>query len=303
VKSSLLTAMMIDDCLHDPVLGAKILMGYECPPHMELRLWGMWNNFMMIDSSGFGTGKTLCIALVAALRSMLMEDRVSGIISRQGVQARLITAYFDKWAKTNKILASQIVSGLGEKPRITHKEEVNQIFFKNGSVVRIQSPGLREGAERLASEDWNDGYCDEWTRYDDIEAFWRLVVGRCRRPVNPIYDGRDSLFGNHLFLSGTATYEWMPAFKQWERIKKKMIANEVGYEAQAWNYTHIPKRYEHLIREAKKFIVEMEANLPRAVVQQEIYGVWVKDSASCYRREDIEGARSAGCPILLKGVE
>lgn len=303
MKSSLLTAMMIDDCLHDPVLGAKVLLGYDSPPHMELRLWGMWNNFMMIDSSGLGTGKTLCIAIVSALRSMLLEDRVSGIISRAGAQARLITDIFDKWAKTKKIMVSQMIQNITDRPRITHKDEVNQIFWKNGSVIRIQSPGFTQDANRLASEDWNDGYCDEWTRYQDFDAFWRIVVGRMRRPVNPIYDGRDPIFGNHLYLSGTATYQWAPAYKQWERVYKKMMAGERGYEAQSWNYTQIPKKFEALSRETKKFIGEQMANMTRVAVRQEVFGEWVKDSASCYRQEDIEAVRNAACPIMIKGEE
>ena len=295
--ASLLTAMMVDDFIHDPILGAKVLLGMEIPPHMELRIWGMWKSKFIVDSSGLGTGKSLCIATVAALRSMLFRDRVAGLISNTFPQGKLIHAYFDRWAKRSTIFRNQLAVNARGDPYISHTSDACLCKFKNDSEIRTIPPDFAKNARRVASESWNDGYFDEWTRYPNFEAFFKVIIGRVRRPVPRPYDNKDPIFNNHICLFGTAAYEWMPTYGTVRDFQQEVVNGNKEYEVQSWNYTHVPKKFEHLI--TIDTIKLQEKNLSSTVVRQEIYGKWVKDSAGYYGHQDVETARHKDCKVLL----
>lgn len=298
--SKLLTAMMVDDCLHDPVLGAKIILGYTVPPHMELRLWGMWTHKFFADSSGYGTAKSLCIAIVAALRACLMQDRVAGIISRTANQGQLIYGYLDKWAENCKIFRNQIRPLNANEIDSLHAQTAWEMTFKNQSKIRTVPPDFARDAARVASEDWNDGYFDEWTKYPSYEAFFKNVWTRVRRPINSKYDHNNPIFDRHFYLCGTARYQWHPCYSRISSFQDEIRNGSDKHELQSWNYTHIPKKYHHLIE--MDGIRELEKSLPRDLAEQEIMGRWVKDSMGYYSFRDISEARSKECPTLLQRV-
>ncbi len=292
-----ITAMMTEDCLQDPILGAKVLLGYTIPAHLEARIWGMWTSKFMMDNSGFGTGKSLSIAIVAALRAMLMEDRVAGIISKTFNQGQLIFDYFDRWAAKSPLFRSQICDADGGEPDIIHGNMFWQARFKNSSKIRTIPPDFMRDAARVASEDWNDGYFDEFTKYPSYEAYWKNVFTRVRRPVNEKYNPNDPVFGRHFYFCGTARYQWHPAYKTVVEFSESVGRGDRLYEVQSWNYTHILEKYHHLIE--MDGIKLLEKSLPRDLVQQEIYGRWVRDSQGYYSYRDIMDSRTEACPILL----
>lgn len=296
--SERLTAYMIDDCLHDPVLGAKVLLGYTVPPHMEMRLWGMWNYKFVIDSSGFGSGKSLTIALCAAMRAMLMEERTEGIVSRTFAQGQETHRYIDKWIEKHPIFADQVEPGNDGKPATLHGSNAWETKFKNGSRIRTIPPDFKGGAERAGSEDFTDGYFDEWTKYPNYNAFVRQLVSRVRKPVAPCYDSKDPIFARHFYFAGTAKYQWHPCFKRVQHYAEKIMSGSKIHELQAWNYLDVPERYHHLFE--MDGIHEMEESLPQDLVNQEILGLWVKDSQGYYNSAHINEARKSTCPVLLE---
>lgn len=192
---NLVTATMIEDMLFDPVLAAKVLLDVDIPPHQELRLLTMWTNHFSMDDSGFSTGKSFTAAVCMALRSMLIPNRISGVLSGTFRQGKLIFSYFDKWYRNSKIFRSTI-KHQGGKPKITHGQEVHEIFFKGGSTCRVLPPNLLQDSQRLRSERWHDGYFDEWTTYGNYKTLTSTMFGR----VTAVGSGFDScpVRGNHI---------------------------------------------------------------------------------------------------------
>lgn len=296
--SSRLTAMMVDDCLHDPVLGAKVLLGYTVPPHFELRLWGMWLRPFMVDSSGFGTAKSLGIAIVSALRAILIEGRVVGICSKTKAQGELVHQYFDRWIDSSAIFRSQVRIGTGGKLAATHGSSHWSTKFRNGSELRTITPDFARGAEKAGSEDWHDGMFDEWTKYPDINAFQRQLMTRVRKPVLPPYSAGDPIFANHIYMGGTAKYQWHPCYKIVKEYEEAMHKGSLDDEHQSWNYHHIPEKFRHLIN--LKNIIRLERDMAKDQVAQEIHGKWTRDSMGYYSTQDFEDARSDDVPVLTE---
>jgi hypothetical protein len=153
------TAMMVEDMLFNPILGAKVILGLEVPPHMELRLLTMWTKHFTNDDSGFSTGKSFTAAVVAALRSVLIPGRISGVLSGTFRQGQLIFQNFDRWHESSKIFRSCVKYNQG-KPKLIHGSALWQAFFRGGSEVRVLPPNFVQDSERLRSERWHDGYMD-----------------------------------------------------------------------------------------------------------------------------------------------
>jgi len=290
--------MMVDDCLHDPVLGAEVLLGYKIPPHEALRIRGMWLSRFMIDSSGSGTGKSFNIAIVAALRTLLIEDRMSGIISKTFPQGKLVYANFDRWIETSPIFRNEIRKNRVGEPMSSHGTDVWQLTARNGSVVRVIPPGFMNDAERAASESWTDGYYDEWTRYHNYEALDRLLIPRVRKPIPECYDAENPVFGHHVYLGGTAAYQWNPAYQKVVHFIDQIALGSRRYEVQAWNYTHYPERFKRLLN--PDMIDYMRASLRPDQFQMEVMGRWVRDSVGYYSARDVAALRESGCPVITE---
>jgi len=253
-----LTAMMVDDCLHDPVLGAKVILGIkEIPPHQELRLWSMWTKPMCIDSSGFGTGKSMSMAMICALRSVLMPERVSGILGANFNQGKLIHNYFDQWIEKNPLYRNQILPQRNGEPWSTHLSDAWIVKYKNGSITRTIPPDFLRGAERVASESWTDGYFEEWTRYPNFAAFFKVILGRVRKPVDKdrFPEADSAIWTNHISFFGTASYKWNPVYAvvkefldiKYGRMEPPPGINPTYYDYQSWNYQDYPQKYWHLL--------------------------------------------------------
>lgn len=286
-----LTAMMVDDCLHDPILAAKIILGIkEFPPNQVMRLWGMWTKPFFMDSSGFGTGKTMNIAIMIALRSVLFHERISGVIGRNFNQGKLIFNYLDKWARKSNVFASQIAHSRGEVLAISHNESAWTMTFKNESVVRVIPPDFARDAERVASESWSDGYFDEWTRYGNYEAFLKIIVGRVRKPIDiEIYDPKDPVNMNHMCLFGTARSTSSRAYTIVKNWQKEIDNKNKNYDHQSWNFEDYPEKYKYLLN--MDLIKMMVRNNTRQTNRMEILGEWIDEAGGLYSTSAMDNAR------------
>lgn len=298
-----LTAMMIDDCLHDPVLGAKVLLGYRhIPPHLELRLWAHWTMPFYIDHSGYGTAKSLSIAMVFALRCMLMEGRTEGLLSYTFDQGKLVFNYFDEWAQKNAIFRSQVVKDRNGHTAITHGASAWEIRFKSDSRIRCIPPDFHRESERAGSEDWTDAAFDEVSKYPNLDTFTRQFVTRVRKPVPECYDTDDPIYGRHIFFGGTARAITHPFYKPYvQRYQELIKSGSNKHEILSFNYRHIDEKYHRLLN--IDAIHELEATLPRDRVEQEVMGRWTQDATTWYSPTDIEMARRTPSPVLTEYEE
>lgn len=291
------TSMMVEDMLFDPILAAKVLLGIRVPPHEELRILLMWTKHWTLDDSGFSTGKSFTYAIVAALRSMLLCNRISGILSGTFRQGKLIFANFDRWYSSSKIFRNCVKMSQG-KPRLIHGSEAFVAYFRGCSEVRVLPPNFMQDSERLRSERWHDGYFDEWTTFGNFKAFTSTIVGR----VTAANDFPDCpVRQNHIHLSSTPTFTHHPSYKIVKQTQANIDGGNHSYGRFTVNYRHIPKtaKWQNLVN--RKVIFTMQTMNPKGVVESEVDGRWTTDSLSYYSASVLDGPDlRKKIPVLLQ---
>lgn len=294
-----LTAWMVEDFQRDPILAARVILDLkQIPPHEEVRIMAMWTKPFMVDSSGYSTGKTFCMAVCAALRGCLFEDRMAGMLSKTFAQGRLTFRYFSNWTITCPLFKCQIGLNKQNKPNLYHGNDAHIATFKNGNTIRILPPDLMKDAERIKSERWNDAYFDEWAVWGNFQAMIKTCLGRVTRPVCSHYDKDNPIFLNHVFWGSTAGYKWEPAYHLVRDFMEQVEAGNPDYCVQSWNYEDIPEEFSRFVD--RRNIELMKRQSPRDVVLTEIYGQWVEDSLGWYSAKAIHDARDERCPVMLK---
>lgn len=299
LKNNKITALMLDDFIRDPVLAIRCIFGIDFPPHFELRIRTGWHHKFVIDSSGFGTGKSLSIALLGALRGMLLEERTEGYVSATFRQIQEVFQYFDKWSQSSPIFAAQVKKNRLGDPDIAKSDSSWELRFRNGSRLRAIPPNFNQDAETAGSEDWTDGYFDEWTKYPKIVAFMRQLFTRVRKPVSPRYSDLQELYprivDRHFYLCGTAKYRTHPCYpfvKDWSKTSIESNRHAVI----SLNFEDVPKKWHKLLE--MDGILELCKFLPDDLLQQEVYGRWVKDGARWYNIDSINECRGNDIAII-----
>ena len=279
--------MMVEDMMFDPILASKVLLQVRLPPHEELRVMWMWTTYYTNDDSGFSTGKSWTLGLVSALRSILMPERISGVLSKTFAQGKLIFQNFDRWYNTSAIFRS-CVKHQGGKPRLIHGNDAWVAYFRGGSEVRVLPPNFLNDSERIRSERWNDAYLDEWTTYGNFKALNTTIMGRI---TNKNYFRNCPVRQNHVHLASTPQFTHHPSYKMVEMVDTEINRNNPDYGRFSCNYRHVPNTEEWQWLINRKIIYHMQVNNPRGVVKSEIDGVWSTDSSSYYSSEIVSNCR------------
>jgi hypothetical protein len=290
-----MTAMMVEDMIHDPILAAKVILGMRVPPHQEIRMAVMWCTHYTQDDSGFSTGKSTTLAMICALRSVLFPNRSSGIISGTFRQGKLIFINFDKWAAQSAIFRSCIRKERGHL-RLIHGSEAWEAYFRGGSVARALPPDFTRHSKRLQSERWHDAYLDEWTTFD-MGALTKTILGRVTA-IN--MDSEDPIRQNHIHLCSVAGFEHDPAYALVRKIQNNVASGDKDYCQFTCNYRHVPRTKEWKGFVDHRTIFDMQTLNPPGVVKGEVDGLWQKDSMSFYSSTAIERSRWPQIRIVLR---
>jgi len=291
-----LTAMMVDDMMFDPILAGRVIFDIDLPPHEELRVMWMWGTYYTNDDSGFSTGKSWTLAYVAALRSILMAGRISGMLSMTFSQGKLIFANFDRWYYTSKIFRS-CIKHTGNRPRLVHGTDAWVAHFRGGSEIRVLPPNWLGDAERIRSERWHDAYLDEWTTYGNFKALNTTIIGRVTAanhfPNCPVRK-------NHIHQSSTPAFEHDPAYKIVKMVDRHIKLGNTNYGRFTCNYRCVPDtpQWRWLIN--RNVIFHMQTVNPKGIVTAEIDGRWAKDSASFYSSNIIQRVRLGSIPLYTE---
>jgi hypothetical protein len=290
-----LTAMMVNDFIHDPILASKVILGWSIPPHQQIRIMTMWTSGLTIDDSGFSTGKTATLAAIMVLRSILFSGRMSGIVSGTFRQSKIIFRYIDSWYQTSSIVRHSILHSRGS-PKITHSTDVHEAIWTNGSIVRALPPGFSSESSKLRSERWHDGYFDEWTTFD-IPTLTKTLFGRVTA-IN--FKQKDPIYQNHIHLSSTPSFEVHPSYSLVKTINDEIDSGNKNYKRFTCNFRHIPytKKWNGFV--SYNSIAIMQKTNPKGIVNCEINGLWTKDSMSYYSFNDIYSVRMVNSIELKK---
>lgn len=281
-------ARMTEDLMFDPILAAELILGYTIPPHQVLRILKLWSAYFVIDDSGFSMGKTTTAAIVCALRSILFPNRKSLIISGTFRQSQLIFVNFDKWYRNKNTFFHHCVDTNMGKPRITHGTSVWEIYFKGGSLARALPPNFSDDSTGLRGERGNDGYFDEFTKFD-MSSFTKTIIGR----ITEVNDHQDCpIRQNHIAAFSTPGYFSDPAYAFFEKIEQQVKKGNKNYAIFTCNYRHVPRRPKWKKFVDLKNIHTMQSTNPPGVVKSEVDGLWQKDSLSFYSAIEVNACRS-----------
>jgi hypothetical protein len=307
MQNDKLSAMMVDDFIHDPILAVRCIFGKLLPPltpYQQARLWAMWTKTYMIDSSGYGTGKSMCIAIIAMLRCILAPDRVVGVLNKTAEQARLLFKdYIDPWSKRSRFLRTQIAFGMRGGLAIVHGSESHEVKFKNGSICRAMTANPGGEFQNIKTQSWSDGMFDEWTAYAFGEAFDKWVIGRVRKPVPQGYDPHHPAYRQHFFFCGTPMDTDHPCFPRVEEYRRGMAEKPEDFAVMSWNHSHIPtdgvfNPYRVALQSS---LLDMARRLSPDSQEREIMGRWTTVGSSWYTMGAIRKCAedSHAAPILL----
>src|SRR5271157_4279158 len=70
-----ITSSMVEDFLIDPVMGLYVIMGVKLDVFQQYAVRVKWWVPNVIDSSGFGTGKSFRVFLVTNLRALMIPGQ------------------------------------------------------------------------------------------------------------------------------------------------------------------------------------------------------------------------------------
>lgn len=288
---------MVDDFLHDPVLAVKVLFGITLTPPEELRIWGMWTKQYFMDYSGSGTGKTLCAALTAALRIMLMEGRTEGVVSNTFRQGKILARHFDEWYETSPYFRNEMRVNHRGSFDAHHGSDAWEYRARTGGIIRVIPPGWEREGKGAFSEDWTDVFFDEFTRYASYDALRDVYFGRVRKPPPEHYDFNDPVFCNHFCFTGTAGYTFQPIYALVEQFLHEQAGGNKLYEVQSWNHTHVPSEFDRLRNIAANRL--RLGSMRHDEIEREVMGHWVSDSTGFYSARLISLAQVLDCPVLM----
>ena len=300
-KNMVSLGVMIDDFLHDPCLAASCLLT-EClipPPDApfapvhELRIFGLWKHKFFIDSSGFGTAKTFCAAIVSALRAMLMTDRHIGIISDTFAQGKLyFDDYFDPWLKKCPIFAAQVEASTKGGFHVIHNDDGFVMHFRDGSTLKTLPPNFMNDAKRLKSESWTDFIGDEWTAWSNFARSLHIMQGRVRRPIGYGYDDKNPIFEHHQAFLGATDFTWRACFEMLQQHQQRVAGGSKKHCVQAWSYLDFALKW----RQTKygideENIEEMKGRMTKDEAERIIMAHWMNDSTGFYLASEITACR------------
>jgi hypothetical protein len=213
--------------LIDPVMAAKVLLGWDMDEFQKVRLRACWWIPEVIDSSGVSTGKTFGLFLFAILRALLLPNQqVFVYLPTKNSGVATFWPYFKKtmarsphrWFERQ----SEWQKGCGR-----YGEDKEGGWYKwhllNGSCVTMPPGNFIQDGDTQAGLRANTLVVDEWLRVENMgDAIDAQLIDRVTAPN---LNQHHPIWGNHQLFSGHAE---TPAHKGYARYKSFMDAIRDG---------------------------------------------------------------------------
>lgn len=229
-----ITQGMWEDLLCDPVLAVRVLFGVKLDAFQACRLRFYWWTQSVFDSSGVGSGKTICDFLFLCLRCVLIPNQDAaafypslgtGIQSfwsyfsdfKQMPQAKL---FFSQLGNPLKVEAGEELAGDGT----VHSPECYTAWFRNGNKLLMPAPSIMLNSRNAASLTVNTLLIEEWAQIDAAsDAIDKQLVDRCR---GASWNQDHSIWGNHIVYTAHAQTRTHPAAPRHAAQQRKINAGE-----------------------------------------------------------------------------
>ncbi len=275
-----ITPTMVDDFLVDPVLGVYVIFGCKLDVFQQVRLRILWWTPNVIDSSGFGTGKSLTLWLFMNLRCVIIGDQ-HVCTYYQDFQAGkdIYWPYYNVFDSRRAPIFNAQLGKLDAEGDVDGKDNSKgpacyKQYFKNESVQFLPAPGWFQGAKGQAGRTFNVASVDEWTKVetmtkktgritnekgDVVGGINQQILGRVRRAS---WNQFHPLWGNHRVFLATAESMNHPAYRRYKNFMTQIKAGDPTYALFSASF----KDFSNLTMETDIRIEDCECRKPQRVI-------------------------------------
>lgn len=326
-KRLTITQSMMEDFLCDPVLAAKVLMGYDLDVFQRARLRYNWWVPFVVDSSGYSTGKTIGQFIYTCLRAMLLPVHDVGVY-----YPVFETGKSTYWRYFDRCQAPIFRAHLGGK----HMDDEGQskgkasnegggcykAWFKTGGTIFMPAPSFMKKASTQASLRFGTMVIEEWTHIDAMTppgeegGIDAQLIGRVT--AEP-WNQHHPLWTNHIKYSAPAKPRSHPGYRRYKALLKKangivvngrlLAGGDPMYAAISYSYKDWSEEPTETGKSwAERFRIQSNIDAKKAQTSSpsdwlgEGLGVWAVSGTGWYREDAVSSAQELGRLAGLKPV-
>lgn len=319
-----ITQTMIDDWIIDPVMGAQILFNVKLDAFQRSRLKYYWWFTDVIDSSGFGTGKSFTFWLFLNLRCIILGDQhCVAYYQTFGAGKRIFWEYYTQFNARRAPLFHAQLGKVDLQGDISGKDNTKEPacclqHFRNESLIAMPAPNWFQSATGQAGLTFNVAGIDEWTKVETmtkednrqvneaghaVGGINQQILGRVRRAS---YNQYHPIWGNHRVFLATAESTMHPAHQRVKVFKKEIAAGNPHYALISYSFKDVSNLKSHTGKPFNRQIVDwptiknLKANLTKTHFLREGLGIWQRETKGWYSEAALERGVQNG---LAAGTE
>ena len=325
-----ITDTMVQDFLCDPVMGIYILFGVKLDVFQAVATRTTWWVPNVIDSSGFGTGKSFRIFLVANLRALLIPgQQICAYYQTFQAMKDIFWANYPKFGGARAPLFAAQLGRLDADGDADGKDNNRgpacyKQYFKNDSCVFGPAPNWLQGAKGEAGRTFHVAIIDEWTKVETMTpkgtkltgeggnlmgGIDQQIIGRVRAPS---WNQHHMLWGNHIIFTATAESTQHPAYQRVRQFQKEIDAGNPNYALITScfkDFSNVRTETDIRVEDGKlqsrigkpfKEVVpnwnaiKMLKGRSRAHFLREGLGLWARDTKGFYSEDALQRCVTAG---------
>lgn len=293
----------------DIIAYAREILEYPgFPTFQRIRLKKMMVTPFLYESSGYATGKTMCLAIYSAWRGNCFPEVVIGIISHTFRGAKAVFDELEKWYYTKPRFRAEVMN-------FHKKNDLYEFFFKKPigcknlgySKVRCLPPDLLHDSNRMQGENWTDGLFDEWTHFGKrgYDALNNVLLARARKPTYYMQEHYpylpQTIITNKRIFSSVGSYTYTRPYTKIKIAQQEMAKGNKDYDVIGFSYEDYEAEWEKLVD--KKLIYDQKRELSPQMFDMLWRGRWQTGSGGPYDPQQIDDIRREGIKIQTKGEE
>ena len=311
---------MVDDFLIDPVLGVSVIFKVKLDAYQASRLRYYWWVPNVIDSSGFGTGKSLTFWLFMQLRCIILGNQwVCAYYQTFEAGKKIFWPYYTQFNKRVAPLfhaqlgKMDMVGEVGDEKNNTRGPACYYQHYRNESRVMMPAPNWFQSATGQAGLTINVAGIDEWTKVETmtkkndqrtvnekgevVGGINQQILGRVRREC---FNREHPLWGNHRLFLATAESMNHPAHARVRVFQKEIAKGNPNYALISYSFKDVSNLKSHTGKPFRDQIIDwttikdMQANFTKAHFLRECLGIWARETTGWYSEESLNRCVGAG---------
>lgn len=282
---------LYEQFLIDPVMSAKVIMGYDLDTFQQVRLRDYWWIPSLVDSSGVSTGKTLIDFIYLNLRCILLPNHVAAVYFPNFSTGRdEFWPYFDKAIAESAIYAQQLRPHHGKLGEHKHQGSYT-MTFKNGSRLLMPAPNFMQDSKTQASRRFNTLMVDDYLKAEEMgSGIDKQLVDRTTRES---YNQFHPLWQNHFKFLGHADTPSHKGYRRYQAHGRAIRDGSAQHARISFCYKDwTPKFAKRLLPHA--VIAQQKLTLTRDEFRRQWLGLWSADGEGVYPESALNRCKRAG---------